>query len=70
MDDYIFKELKSVLDRYANIQKKLGLREALTCEENEFFRNYQLYFAKAISNEIPNADKVAKMILVKDNLNW
>lgn len=64
MDDYIFKELKSVMDKYESIDNNLCMCEEITEEQEEFLRNSAIYFAKAIYNEIPESDKVAKMILV------
>lgn len=63
MED-MFKELRSVMDKYESICNKLCACEEIIEEEDEFLRNSLLYFAKAMYNEIPESDKVAKMILV------
>ena len=63
MED-MFKELRSVMDRYQQICEKCSQGNEWDEEEDEFIKNSVIYFAKAIYNEVPESDKVAKMILV------
>lgn len=63
MDNYMFKELRSVMDKYQYICENICCDE-WNEEETEFIKNSELYFAKAIYNELSGSDKVAKLILV------
>lgn len=63
MED-MFKELRSVMDRYQQICEKANHCDEWNEEEEEFIKNSALYFAKAIFNEVPESDKVAKLILL------
>lgn len=59
----MFKELRSVMDKYQYIYENICCDE-WNEEKTEFIKNSELYFAKAIYNEIPEPNMVAKMILV------
>lgn len=59
MED-MFKELRSVMDKY---QSRFCKSYEWNDEEYEFFKNIEWYLAKAIYNEVLESDKVAKMIL-------
>ena len=60
MED-MFKELRSVLDK---CQSRYCKSYEWNDEDYEFFKNIEWYLAKAIYNEVPESDKVAKLILV------
>ena len=64
MED-MFKELRSVMDKFLSLcQNGWENYGELAEEEDDFYRNLSWYFAKAIFNEVPESDKVAKLILL------
>lgn len=58
----MFEELKYVIEEYEQIATYTGTKP-LSREQEEFMDNSYLYFAKAILNEVPQSEVVAKIIL-------
>ena len=63
----MFENIRNNLDEFERICTKVR-EESLTCEENEFLDYFEMTFAKSMMKELCSSDKIAKIILVNNDM--
>lgn len=64
MDREMFKEIKSMLDKYEELAYS---ERELTKEERDWIDNYELNIAKVLNKELLSCSKIAKLLCVMND---